>query len=124
QPPDYRDDFARLDAEVRELLTGEFGVHPSKLPADVIAEGHSAGGIALLNIAIHGSPKIREYIFLDASFQSWADGCYQAVKRAGAKARLTLVVTEKGIADPFAGRTPWCVDLEADAALWTKQRSS
>lgn len=124
QPPDFRDDFGKLDAEVRELLIAEFGVHPSKLPADVIAEGHSAGGIALFNIAINGSPKVREYIFLDASFQSWADGCYKAVKQHGAKAKLTLVVTEKGIADPFAGRTPWCVDLEADAALWTEQRSA
>jgi pimeloyl-ACP methyl ester carboxylesterase len=124
QPPDFRDDFAKLHAEVAELLTTEFGVHSSKLPADVIAEGHSAGGLALFNIAINGSPKIREYIFLDASFQSWADGCYEAVKQRGAKAKLTLVVTEKGIADPFAGRTPWCTDLESDAALWTEQQSS
>lgn len=124
RPPDYRDDFARLDAEVRDLLIGEFGVHPSKLPATVIAEGHSAGGIALFNIAINGAARIREFIFLDASFQSWADGCYKAVKRHGALARLTLVVTEKGIADPFVGRTPWCADLEADTDLWVKQASS
>ena len=124
QPPDYSDDFAKLHAEVTGVLTSEFGVHPSKLPADVIAEGHSAGGIALHNIAIHGSPKIREYIFLDASFQSWADGCYEAVKQSGSKAKLTLVVTEKGIADPFDGRTPWCTDLESDAALWIEQQSS
>jgi pimeloyl-ACP methyl ester carboxylesterase len=124
QPPDFRDDFAKLHTEVAELLVSEFGVHPSKLPADVIAEGHSAGGIALFNIAINGSPKVREYIFLDASFQSWADGCYEAVKQSGASAKLTLVVTEKGIADPFDGRTPWCTDLEADAALWNEHQSS
>jgi pimeloyl-ACP methyl ester carboxylesterase len=123
QPPDYRDDFATLHAEVVELLTTEFGVHPSKLPADVIAEGHSAGGIALLNIARTGAPMIREFIFLDASFQSWADGCYEAVKAAGAAAKLTLVVTQKGIADPFVGRTPWCADLESDAALWADKKS-
>lgn len=124
QPPDFRDDFAKLHAEVSELLIEEFGVHPSKLPDEVIAEGHSAGGIALLNIARNGSPYIREYIFLDASFQSWADGCYKAVKDSGAQAKLTLVVTEKGIADPFAGRTPWCVDLQSDAALWAEQASA
>jgi pimeloyl-ACP methyl ester carboxylesterase len=124
QPPDFRDDFAKLHAEVTELLVKEFGVHPSKLPADVIAEGHSAGGLALFNIAINGSPKIREYIFLDASFQSWADGCYEAVKQSKSAAKLTLVVTEKGIADPFDGRTPWCADLEADAALWAEQQSA
>ncbi|MFO7561754.1 MAG: hypothetical protein R6X02_03870 [Enhygromyxa sp.] len=124
EPPDYRDDFAKLDAEVRELLTTELGVHPSKLPAGVIAEGHSAGGIALFNIASNNSPQVREYIFLDASFQSWADGCYQAVKRHGVGSRLTLVVTEKGIADPFTGRTPWCAELEADAALWGQHQAS
>jgi hypothetical protein len=122
-PPSYRDDFARLHDESVALLIDTFGVHPSKLPAAVIAEGHSAGGIALLNIAIHGSPHVREYIFLDASFQSWADGCHSAVKDSGASAKLTLVVTDKGIADPFEGRDPWCVDQEADAALWQEKKS-
>ncbi len=122
-PPTYSDDFAKLHDEVGKLLVDEFGVHPSKLPDSVIAEGHSAGGIALLNIAIHGSPHVREYIFLDASFQSWADGCHAAVKQTGANARLTLVVTKKGIADPFNGRTPWCVDQEADAKLWKERES-
>jgi pimeloyl-ACP methyl ester carboxylesterase len=124
QPPDYRDDFAKLHAEVEALLTSKFGVHPSKLPAEVIAEGHSAGGMALFNIAINGSPRIREFLFLDASFQDWADGCFDAVKRSKAKAKLTLVVTTKGIADPFVGRTPWCTDLEQDVALWAEVASS
>jgi hypothetical protein len=122
-PPSYSDDFGRLHEQSVALLVDTFGVHPSKLPETVIAEGHSAGGIALLNIAIHGSPHVREYIFLDASFQSWADGCHAAVKKTGASAKLTLVVTDKGIADPFEGRDPWCVDQEADAALW-KERAS
>lgn len=122
-PPSYSDDFERLHEETVALLVDTFGVHPSKLPETVIAEGHSAGGIALLNIAIHGSPHVREYIFLDASFQSWADGCHAAVKQTGASAKLTLVVTDKGIADPFEGRDPWCVDQEADAALWLERKS-
>jgi hypothetical protein len=122
-PPNYRDDFARLHEESLALLVDTFGVHPSKLPETVIAEGHSAGGIALLNIAVHGSPHVREYIFLDASFQSWADGCHAAVKDSGAQAKLTLVVTDKGIADPFEGRDPWCIDQEADAALWQERAS-
>jgi pimeloyl-ACP methyl ester carboxylesterase len=122
-PPNYRDDFARLHDESVALLVDTFGVHPSKLPETVIAEGHSAGGIALLNIAVHGSPHVREYIFLDASFQSWADGCHAAVKGSGASAKLTLVVTDKGIADPFEGRDPWCIDQQADAALWQERAS-
>ncbi|KIG17600.1 hypothetical protein DB30_03081 [Enhygromyxa salina] len=122
-PPDYRDDFAKLHEQVTALLVDELGVHASKLPDAVIAEGHSAGGIALLNIARRGSAKVREYIFLDASFQSWADGCYAAVKDTGASAKLTLVVTDKGIADPFAGRDPWCVNMKAEAALWADKKS-
>ncbi|PRQ04425.1 hypothetical protein ENSA5_07610 [Enhygromyxa salina] len=123
QPPDYRDDFDTLHAEVAAILQDELGVHSSKLPDSVIAEGHSAGGIALRNIAVNGSAQVREYIFLDASFQSWADGCYAGVKATGAAAKLTLIVTDKGIADPFDGRDPWCVDMEADAALWVKNKS-
>jgi hypothetical protein len=122
-PPSYADDFAQLFEESVALLVDTFGVHPSKLPETVIAEGHSAGGIALLNIAIHGSPHVREYIFLDASFQSWADGCHSAVEGSGASAKLTMVVTDKGIADPFEGRDPWCVNQEADAALWLERKS-
>lgn len=124
-PPTYADDFAKLHAESVAILQDTFGVHASKLPLSegVIAEGHSAGGIALLNIALHGSPHVREYIFLDASFQSWADGCHAAVKESGAPAKITLVVTKKGIADPFDGRDPWCVDMQADAELWPTKQS-
>jgi pimeloyl-ACP methyl ester carboxylesterase len=122
-PPDFRDDFAKLYDESVAILQAELGLHPSKIPDAVIAEGHSAGGVALLNIARNGSAHVREYIFLDASFQSWADGCYTAVKDSGAAAKLTLVVTDKGIADPFTGRDPWCVDMKADAALWTGKKS-
>jgi pimeloyl-ACP methyl ester carboxylesterase len=122
-PPDYRDDFARLHDESVAVLQERFGVHPSKLPDGVIAEGHSAGGIALLNIALTGSYHVREYIFLDASFQSWADGCYAAVKDSGVPAKLTLVVTDKGMADPFEGRDPWCIDWAEAAALWGQKKS-
>ena len=78
---------------------------------------------ALLNIARNGSAHVREYIFLDASFQTWADGCHAAVVESGAPAKLTLIVTEQGIADPFAGRDPWCVDMANDAALWAEKKS-
>lgn len=122
-PPDFRDDFAKLHEQSVGLLLAELGVHMSKLPDAVIAEGHSAGGIALLNIARRGSAHVREFIFLDASFQSWADGCFTAVKDSGAAAKLTLVVTDKGIADPFTGRDSWCVDMKADAGLWADKRS-
>lgn len=121
--PDYRDDFAELHGESVAILREQFGVHPSKLPDGVIAEGHSAGGVALLNIALHGSPHVREYIFLDASFMSWADGCYAAVQGSGAPAKLTLVVTDKGMCDPFEGRDPWCVTVAEDAVLWGEKKS-
>ena len=122
QPPDYRDDFDRLHAEVVALLTEDFGVHESKLPERVLVEGHSAGGIALWNIARHGSQRVREYLFLDAGFQGWADGCYEEVQAQNPSAWLTLVITDKGMADPLAGRTPWCVDYEQDMALWRQHR--
>jgi len=123
QPPDYRDDFAKLYDEVAEVLGDQLGVHPSKIPDTVIAEGHSAGGVALLNIALNGSDHVREYIFLDASFQSWADGTYAAIKDTGAAATMTVVQTDKGMCDPFEGRTPWCVDTEAWVELWKQHRS-
>jgi hypothetical protein len=115
--PGFTDAFADLHAQVRALLVDEFGVHAGHLPARVLAEGHSAGGIALRNIAASGTPLVEEYLFLDASFQDWADGCWAAIQEHKLDARVTIVVTERGIADPFAGRDPWCTRLAAEAAL-------
>lgn len=126
--PDYRDSFTKLHDEVTTLLRDEFGAHPSKLRGPVLAEGHSAGGLALRNIAVAGfggsagSDLVGEYLFLDAGFKSWADGCWHALQAASSSARLTMVITDKGIADPMAGRDPWCVDLERDAALWVDRQ--
>ena len=127
--PNYRDSFAKLHDEVTAILRDEFGAHPSKLHGPVLAEGHSAGGIALRNVAVAGTDLVGEYLFLDAGFKSWADGCWHAIQAASASAtasasaRVTMVITDEGIADPLAGRDPWCADLERDAALWTDRQS-
>jgi pimeloyl-ACP methyl ester carboxylesterase len=118
--PEYTDAFDTLHEEVVEILQGSFGVHPSNLMSPVIAEGHSAGGMALLNIALGGSRNVGEYIFQDAGFQGWGDGCFEAVRASNTGARVTLVITEGGIADPFGKRDPWCTTLAADAEAWTR----
>lgn len=121
--PDYCDSFDALHEQVTAILRDEFGAHPSKLRGPVIAEGHSAGGLALRNIAVAGTSLVGEYLFLDAGFKSWADGCWQALQAATSSARVTMVITDKGIADPMTGRDPWCTDLERDAALWSDRES-
>lgn len=119
----YDDSFNRLHEEVLAILTDELGVHPSKVHPKAIAEGHSAGGIALLNIAEVGTPHVGEYLFLDASFQDWADGCVEAVRTSKSGARVSLVITDDGIADPFGKRDPWCTELETAARGWPEHRS-
>jgi hypothetical protein len=121
--PDYRDSFDQLHAEVRAILRDAFGVHASKLARPVIVEGHSAGGIALRNIAAAGTKVVGEYIFQDASFQTWADGCYEAVRSGKSSGTITLVITSRGIADPVQGRDPWCTRLEAWTQAWGKHRA-
>ncbi len=118
--PGGTDSFEKLHAEVLDVLTTKLGVHPTRILPKVIAEGHSAGGIALRNVAESGTTHVGEYIFLDASFQSWSDRCYTAVQQGDAKATLTLVITDKGIADPFGKRDPWCAILETDDQQWDK----
>ncbi|MBX7080552.1 MAG: hypothetical protein K1X88_15240 [Nannocystaceae bacterium] len=118
------DSFPQLLDEVRTLLRERFGVHESKLPARVLAEGHSAGGIALFNIAAvaqaAGEPAaVSEYLFLDASFQGWADGCWAAIQAGKQDAKVSIVVTKGGIADPFGKSDPWCTRLEQAAAQWS-----
>jgi hypothetical protein len=117
-PPGFTDDFELLHQEVTALLTEQLGVHPSKLPARVLVEGHSAGGIALWNIARSGARSVSDYLFLDAGFHEWADGCYAASRAGGADARVTLVIRDRGIADPMQGPDPWCVTMPALAASW------
>lgn len=114
EPPEYTDDFDVLWDETRTVLQEHFGVHESKLPARAIAEGHSAGGIALYNIAAQGTEHVAEYLFLDASFQSWADGCWKALAQQQPRPLVSIVVTINGIADPFGKPDPWCTELEPD----------
>ncbi len=121
-PKGFSDSFAQLDAEVTELLTGKLGVHPSRMPAQVTAEGHSAGGIALWNIARHDDGRVADYLFLDAGFHLWADGCFaeiQAHKRPeDRRSRVVLVIRDGGIADPLAGPNAWCVDHPTYVDAW------
>jgi hypothetical protein len=113
-PPGFTDDFDVLWDETRVRLQHDFGVHRSKLPERAIAEGHSAGGIALLNIAVTGTEHVQEYLFLDASFQGWADGVFAALAHSEPRPLVSIVVTINGIADPFGKPDPWCTELEAD----------
>jgi hypothetical protein len=119
-PPGFTDDFDVLWDETRERLQRDFGVHASKLPERAIAEGHSAGGIALLNIAKTGTEHVQEYLFLDASFQEWADGCFAAVAGVTPRPLVSIVVTINGIADPFGKPDPWCTELAPgeDTVRW------
>lgn len=120
--PDYRDSFSTLDREARALLTDRFGVHPTRLRKKVTAEGHSAGGLALRNVAVHGGDNVQEYIFEDANFQTWADGCYDAVVDGKTGALVTIVMTDEGIADPWLGRSPWCKGLQEAHRSWPPRK--
>ena len=116
--PAYKDSFDRLHRDALGVLTTTLGVAESQIDSTVIAEGHSAGGIALRNIAQVGTDLVAEYIFLDASFETWADGCYAAIREQGAKAFVTIVLTDGGIADPFAPHDPWCAKRPLQAAAY------
>lgn len=124
EAPGYDDAFDRLHEEVTTVLTEQLGVHPSHLPARVLAEGHSAGGMPLFHIAASGTKLVEEYLFLDASFQGWGDGCWQALQDARSDAMVTMVLTQGGIADPFGKRDPWCTRLETDAALHVEHQEA
>lgn len=117
--PGYDDSFDGLHDEVVDVLEQQCGVHPAALDRHVIAEGHSAGGIALRNIAVSGTKRVTEYIFQDASFQGWADGCWQALQDRGSDALVTVVLTDGGIADPYGKHDPWCEWLPQRTAAWT-----
>lgn len=121
--PGYRDSFDQLHREAVAVITTELGVHPSRVNTGVIAEGHSAGGIALKNIAEVGTDLVEEYIFLDASFETWADGVYRAVTAQGSSTLVTIVLTDGGIADPYGKHDPWCVKRPLDAAAWKKSQA-
>jgi hypothetical protein len=70
-----------------------------------------------------GTQRVREYIFQDAAFQTWADGCYDGVQASGADSLITLVITTAGIGDPLAGRAPWCRELKADDAAYAAAKA-
>ena len=115
--------FVALISDAERILEDSLGISSSRLRSTVLAEGHSAGGIALYNIAQQDRDLVHEYLFLDAAFEGWADGCHAAIVRRGASARVTIVTTTGGIADPFAGRTPWCVWAEEEGgARWDDSR--
>lgn len=114
----YIDGFEPMLDQALSTLERELGVPRAMVGERVTAEGHSAGGIALRNVAASGTRKVKEYIFLDASFQDWADGCFAAVRDQKLDALVTLVITQGGIADPFGKRDPWCDRLEEASRTW------
>lgn len=118
----YIDAFDPMLDQSIEVLA-ELGVPASRIEPRVTAEGHSAGGIALRNVAVAGTRRVKEYLFLDASFQDWADGCFAAVRDQGQGALVSLVITQGGIADPFGKRDPWCTRLEEAAATWPEHEA-
>ncbi len=116
--PRYIDDFDAMLEQATAILGAELGVPQQRVAPRVLAEGHSAGGIALRNVAAAGTERVKEYVFLDASFQDWADGCFGAVKKQDGDALVTLVITQGGIADPFGKHDPWCDRLEGASRSW------
>jgi hypothetical protein len=127
-PPQIEESFDTLHDEVLAVITQEFGVDARAVRPQAIAEGHSAGGIALRSIAQSGTARVGEYIFLDASFRGWADGCYRAAqahgRTPGGAALVSVVITDGGIADPFGRAEPWCRTGPEDAAAWERHRSA
>ena len=116
--PRYVDDFEAMLDQALGILEGELGVPKARVEPRVLAEGHSAGGIALRNVAVTGTERVKEYLFLDASFQDWADGCHAAVRDQNLGALVSLVITQGGIADPFGKHDPWCDRLEGASRSW------
>lgn len=116
--PRYIDDFEGMLDQATGILGSELGVPKQRVQPRVLAEGHSAGGIALRNVAASGTMRVKEFVFLDASFQDWADGCFAAVNEKHEDALVTLVITQGGIADPFGKRDPWCDRLEGASRSW------
>lgn len=108
--------FERLREEALAIAAEHHGVALERVDDRAIVEGHSAGGIALRNVARSSPRGVGTYLFLDASFQGWADGCYRAVRAAGSPAQVVLVVTQDGMADGVGRWKPWCAELERDAA--------
>ena len=116
--------FAALVSDARGVLEHSLEVPAARVRPTALAEGHSAGGMALYNVAQHDHDLVHEYLFLDAAFEGWADGCHAGIRRHGAGARITLVTTIGGIADPFAGRTPWCTWAEEEGGTrWDDARA-
>lgn len=73
-----KDDFDQMHQEVLE----ELGISKDQI-ARVEAQGHSAGGLALTNIAESGTKLINCYRFLDASFEGWAERAHSASENNG-----------------------------------------
>jgi len=49
---------------------------------------------------------------------SWSDRCWAAVAGDPGGAKVTLVVTDHGMADPYGERDPWCETMPEDFAVW------
>lgn len=127
-PPEVEESFDALHDGVVAVLGREFGIDAAAVRPRAIAEGHSAGGIALRSVAESGTERVGEYLFLDASFRGWADGCHRAAqahaKTPADAALVSVVITEGGIADPYGRSDPWCRTGPDDVAAWERHRGA
>ncbi len=67
--------FKKFNKNTQSLLQKRFHIQHF---GRIIAEGHSAGGVALMNISQSSNEKlVDKYIFLDSSYADWAEKCYK-----------------------------------------------
>lgn len=96
QPSDkgiVNDDFDKLHQDI----LNEIGIQPNQITS-IEAQAHSAGGIALRNMAQSGTKLINSYRFLDASYTGWAEDCYEASRKNG-KPDIYLLVADSDVRD-------------------------
>ena len=80
--------------EMHNQVLKKLGIQQNQV-SRIEAQGHSAGGVPLRNIAQSGSKLVDEYRFLDASYGDWAEDCYNAAREHG-DAKVTLIIAKYG----------------------------
>ncbi len=101
------DDFDKMHEEILK----QTGIKKEQI-SKVEAQGHSAGGLALANIATSGTKLIDAYRFLDASYSGWAENCYEA-SRLNGKPDIYLLVAPTNL-------KTWPINTLKRSARWSK----
>ncbi len=98
------DDFDQLHSEILNRLAIN-----SDLVGDVEVQGHSAGGLALTNIAESGTKIVTAYRYLDANFSMWAERCREASRKNGSPDIYLLIADTKSKSFPkaYIRRSDW-----------------